>query len=162
MHERGAEGKASSGGSSMKMYYPLSQLAFELPVPLLLHLAVNLCVEPIQPHAVRGFLATRAVGHLHVCRCFARVAPDNGNRTVQSGIKFDFVATFQCLVKIDEEHSGTTKNKNRPHQPTIKFKRFLPINFLPLPAPPYSLVIGCNPKLFPHLTNSFLFHFRNL
>jgi len=31
---------------------------------------------------------------------------------------------------------GTTKNKNRPHQPTIKFKGFLPINFLPLPAPP--------------------------
>jgi len=27
------------------------------------------------------------------------------------------------------------KNKNRPHQPTIKFTGFLPINFLPLPAP---------------------------
>jgi len=26
--------------------------------------------------------------------------------------------------------------KNRPHQPTIKFTGFLPINFLPLPAPP--------------------------
>jgi len=26
---------------------------------------------------------------------------------------------------------GTTKNKNRPHQPTIKFTGFLPIKFLP-------------------------------
>jgi len=31
---------------------------------------------------------------------------------------------------------GTTKNKNRPHQPTIKFRWFLPINFLPQLAPP--------------------------
>jgi len=29
-----------------------------------------------------------------------------------------------------------TKNKNRPHQPTIKFTAFLPIKFLPLLAPP--------------------------
>jgi len=29
------------------------------------------------------------------------------------------------------------QNKNRPHQPTINFTGFLPINFLPLPAPPY-------------------------
>jgi len=38
-----------------------------------------------------------------------------------------------------ENWRGTTKNKNRPHQPTIKFTRFLPINFLPLSAPPYPL-----------------------
>jgi len=31
---------------------------------------------------------------------------------------------------------GTTKKKNCPHQLTIKFTPFLPINFLPLPAPP--------------------------
>jgi len=41
--------------------------------------------------------------------------------------------TRQQLGKID---GGTTKNKNRPHQPTIKFMLFLPINFLPLLAPP--------------------------
>jgi len=57
---------------------------------------------------------------------------DNGNWSNQES-KFDFLATRQCLVKIDR---GTTKNKNRPHQPTIKFTGFLPINFLPLPAPP--------------------------
>jgi len=37
-------------------------------------------------------------------------------------------------VQIEE---GQQKNKNRRHQPTIKFMCFLPINFLPLPAPPY-------------------------
>jgi len=36
----------------------------------------------------------------------------------------------------NENLRGTTKNKNHLHQPTIKFTRFLPINFLPLPAPP--------------------------
>jgi len=36
-----------------------------------------------------------------------------------------------------ENLRGTTKNKNRPHQLTIKFTSFLPINFLPLLAPPY-------------------------
>jgi len=35
-----------------------------------------------------------------------------------------------------ENWQGTTENKNRPHQPTIKFTGFLPINFLPLPAAP--------------------------
>jgi len=48
--------------------------------------------------------------------------------------KFDFLATRQMSC---ENWRGTTKNKNRPHQPTIKFTRFLPINFLPLSAPPY-------------------------
>jgi len=33
----------------------------------------------------------------------------------------------------------TTKNKNLLHQPTTKFMLFLPINFLPLPAPPYPI-----------------------
>jgi len=36
----------------------------------------------------------------------------------------------------ERQKDSTTKNKNRPHQPTIKFMLFLPINFLPLPAPP--------------------------
>jgi len=53
--------------------------------------------------------------------------------------KFDFLATRKCLVKIER---GTRKNKNRPHQPTIKFPRFLPINFLPLPAPPRNILLG--------------------
>jgi len=57
---------------------------------------------------------------------------DKRNRSNQES-KFDFLATHQCLAKIDE---GTTKNKNRPRQPTIKFTRFLPISFLPLLAPP--------------------------
>jgi len=56
----------------------------------------------------------------------------NGNRTNQKS-KFDFLATHRSLVKIDE---GQQKNKNRPHQPIIKFTQFLPISFLPLPAPP--------------------------
>jgi len=41
-------------------------------------------------------------------------------------------------VKIDR---GTTKKKNRPHQPTIKFTGFLPTNFLPLPAPPEAITL---------------------
>jgi len=65
--------------------------------------------------------------------------------------KFDFLATGQQLGKIDR---GTTKNKNRPHQLTIKFIGFLPFNFLPLQAPPWpwplqffsngALVLTCN------------------
>jgi len=47
--------------------------------------------------------------------------------------KFDFLATHQRLVKIAK---GQQKIKNHLHQPTIKFTGFLPINFLPLPAPP--------------------------
>jgi len=56
---------------------------------------------------------------------------DNGNRSNQES-KFDFLATR-------ENWRGTTKNKNHPHQPTIKFTRCLPINFLPLLAPPYQV-----------------------
>jgi len=47
--------------------------------------------------------------------------------------KCDFLATHQCLGKIEE---GQQKNKNSPHQLTIKFTGFLPINFLPQLAPP--------------------------
>jgi len=55
---------------------------------------------------------------------------------------FDFLVTGQCLVvKIDK---GQQKNKNRPHQPTIKLTGFLPINFLPLPAPPYPKAGQCH------------------
>jgi len=67
------------------------------------------------------------VGHEKIGWC-----QDNGNRPNQES-NFDFLATRQCLVKIGE---GQQKIKNRPHQPTIKFTQFLPINFLPLPAPP--------------------------
>jgi len=40
-------------------------------------------------------------------------------------------------VKIDEGVvvEGQPKNKNRRHQPTIKFTGFLPIKFLPAEAP---------------------------
>jgi len=51
---------------------------------------------------------------------------DNGNRSNQES-KFDFVATHQCLVKIDEAQQKI--NKNHLHQPTIKFMDFLPILF---------------------------------
>jgi len=90
---------------------------------------------------------------------------DNGNRSNQES-KFDFLATRKCLVKIDEPqqkikiirtnrqsnlrascqsifslcrhhpNKGQQKNKIHAHQQTIKFTAFLPINFLPLPAPP--------------------------
>jgi len=39
------------------------------------------------------------------------------------------IASGMSLIRVAAE------NKNRPPQPTIKFRRFLPINFLPLPAP---------------------------
>jgi len=51
----------------------------------------------------------------------------------QESKKFDFLATRQQLLKIDE---GQQKIKNRPLQPTIKFAELLPTNFLPQQAPP--------------------------
>jgi len=54
---------------------------------------------------------------------------------------------------------GATKNKNRPRQPTIKFTRFLPIHFLPLPAPPNqlgSLEKGRKCHTFSMVPNPFL------
>jgi len=57
-------------------------------------------------------------------------------------------------VKIDE---GQQKNKNRPHQPTIKFSGFLPINFLPPLAPPYSLTDLPPKKILTHPISFVLF-----
>jgi len=59
-----------------------------------------------------------------------RVAQDNRNRSNQES-KFDFLATGQQL-------------ENCPHQPTIKLRLFLPINFLPLLAPPYVITVSAD------------------
>jgi len=60
-----------------------------------------------------------------VCR-FGRVARGQWNRSNQES-KFDFLAIRQRRVKIDEGLGWCQERE--------KFTRFLPINFLPLPAP---------------------------
>jgi len=42
------------------------------------------------------------------------------------------------LLRESTTSASLTKNKNCPHQLTIKSTRLLPINFLPLPALPYA------------------------
>jgi len=55
---------------------------------------------------------------------------DNGNWSNQE-LKFDFLATRQCLVKIDKKIKSSAPADNQIYG-------LLPINFLPLLAPPYA------------------------
>jgi len=55
------------------------------------------------------------------------------NRPHQPTMVKSGISDHANVLKIDE---GQQKNKNRPHQATTTFALFLPINFLPLPAPP--------------------------
>jgi len=76
-------------------------------------------------------------GHSHQLRW----CQDNRNRFNQE----DFLATRENCRR-------TTKNKNRPHQPTTKFTGFLPIIFLPLLAPPYLYALFLRETVISHHT----------
>jgi len=111
---------------SKKEPYPFSSPAFRSSrlVGVVKVVAVVLLVDQFSPSAGTtlgnrsiqkskfDFLTTHQLGW----------CPENGNRSNQES-KFDFLATGQCPVKIERDNK-----KNRPHQPTIKFMSFLPIN----------------------------------
>jgi len=94
-------------------------------------------------HNVARFVMMKFLKNEDCCCFFARAVFRKFKDRFFIGIE-EMGAELQLLQQNGTEHPSQgrqmingNKNKNCPHQPTIKFAGFLPIKFLPAPAPPY-------------------------